>query len=106
GMEYMDGDGEIDIKAYSENNEAIIEVRDNGPGMTEDIVESLLKKVHASKKGSGVGIRNVNERIKLYFGSIYGLEINSEPDEGTSIKIHIPIIKYDDYEKGGNKKNE
>lgn len=106
GMEYMDGDGEIDIKAYSENNEAIIEVRDNGPGMTEDIVESLLKKVHASKKGSGVGIRNVNERIKLYFGSIYGLEINSEPDDGTSIKIHIPIIKYDDYEKGGNKKNE
>lgn len=106
GMEYMDGDGEIDIKAYSENDEAIIEVKDNGLGMTEDIVESLLEKVHASKKGSGVGLRNVNERIKLYFGPTYGLEINSEPDEGTSIKIHIPIIRYDDYERGENKKNE
>lgn len=100
GMEYMDGDGEISIEAYKVENEAIVEVRDNGLGMTEDVVESLLEKTHISKKGSGVGLRNVNERIKLYFGDIYGLEINSEPDEGTSIKIHIPIIDYAEYERG------
>ena len=105
GMEYMDGDGEIVINAYRVENEAIIEVRDNGLGMTEDVVESLLQKTTISKKGSGVGLRNVNERIKLYFGDIYGLEINSEPDEGTSIKIHIPVISYDEYERGENNRN-
>lgn len=106
GMEYMDGDGEIDIKAYRLEDEAIIEVRDNGLGMTEDVVESLLEKPHIGGKGSGVGLRNVNERIKIYFGPTYGLKIESEPDEGTSIKIHLPIVDYDEYERGENKKDE
>ena len=41
-------------------------------------------------KGSGIGIRNVHQRIQLYFGEKYGLEITSEPDEGTMVRIHLP----------------
>lgn len=36
----------------------------------------------------------MNERIKLYFGEKYGLSIESEPDEGTTVKIHLPVVTY------------
>ena len=39
-------------------------------------------------------MKNVNERIRLYFGEQYGLSIESEPDEGTAIRIHLPAIPY------------
>ena len=63
--------------------------------MSEDMVEALLSKDFvSSKKGSGIGVKNVNERIKLYFGNEYGLKVESEPDEGTKITIHLPAVVY------------
>ena len=46
----------------------------------------------ASTRGSGIGVKNVNERIRLYFGEEYGLTIDSEPDEGTTVRIHLPAM--------------
>lgn len=91
GMEYMDGEGEIHIRAYTRDQDLYLEVEDNGPGMPEEQVEHLLTGGEkARKKGSGIGLKNVNQRIQLYFGTQYGLEIESEPDEGTVVRIHIP----------------
>ena len=91
GMEYMDGEGEIHIRAYTREQDLYLEVEDNGPGMPEDQVEHLLTGGEkARQKGSGIGLKNVNQRIQLYFGTQYGLEIESEPDEGTVVRIHIP----------------
>ena len=106
GMEFMDGDGEINIKAYKSNDDLYIDVIDNGLGMPDYIVETLLcENKNIKSKGSGVGLKNVNERTKLYFGKNYGLEIYSEPDEGTTIRIHMKAIEYSDFEiKEGNKK--
>ena len=48
-----------------------------------------------SKKGSGIGVKNVNERIKLsILVEQYGLTIHSEPDVGTEIMIRLPAIPY------------
>ena len=95
GMEFMDGDGEIDVKVCKEDNSLYFTITDNGLGMSEDMVETLLSKDFvSSKKGSGIGVKNVNERIKLYFGSEYGLKVESEPDEGTKITIHLPAVVY------------
>lgn len=96
GMEFMDGDGEITLRVWREGGDLFFTVRDNGLGMTEEQVESLFsgKVKVTSKKGSGIGVKNVNERIKLYFGEEYGLMIHSEPDEGTEITIHLPVIPY------------
>lgn len=95
GMEFMDGDGEIDVKVFKEDNSLYFMITDNGLGMSEDMVETLLSKDFVpSKKGSGIGVKNVNERIKLYFGSEYGLKVESEPDEGTKITIHLPAVVY------------
>lgn len=92
GMEFMDGDGLIMVKAWREENELYLSVADNGLGMTEDKVEMILtgKSTSGNGRGSGIGVKNVNERIKLYFGEAYGLTIDSEPDEGTTVIIHLP----------------
>lgn len=106
GMEFMDGDGEITVRAYQDSGELYFEVSDNGLGMTERCVESLLdvsqtveSQKDGSSKGSGIGVRNVNERIRLYFGEEYGLMIQSEPDEGTVITIRLPAIPYTEIER-------
>lgn len=91
GMEYMDGDGEIYVRAYTKEQDLFIEVEDNGLGMQKEQVESLLTDgTRIRSKGFGIGIRNVHQRIQLYFGAEYGLEILSEPDEGTMVRIHLP----------------
>ena len=96
GMEFMDGDGEILVKAGLKEGKLCFLVADNGLGMTGEQVEQILSgKPHASsRRGSGIGVKNVNERIRLYFGEEYGLSIDSEPDEGTRIRICLPAVSY------------
>ena len=96
GMEFMDGDGEIFISAWKEGEDLYLKVSDNGLGMTEEQVARLFSDTPhtGSSRGSGIGVKNVNERIRLYFGSEYGLSIESEPDEGTVVTIHLPAVAY------------
>ena len=87
----MYGEGEIHIHAHTEGEDLFIDVEDNGPGMTEEQVSHLLTDdTRRRSRGSGIGIRNVHQRIQLYFGVEYGLEVSSEPDEGTRVRIHLP----------------
>ena len=96
GMEYADGDGEIHIRAFREGENMVIEVEDNGPGMPEQVVEQLLNpgiSVSAARPGgTGIGLRNVHQRIQLTFGAAYGLTIRSEPDRGTEVRICLPAL--------------
>jgi signal transduction histidine kinase len=90
GVEGMDGEGEIHVKGYRKEDDIYIEVSDNGLGMPQDMVEQLLTDNNRVRKhGSGVGVINVHNRIRLRFGKPYGLEIESMPDEGTTIRIHL-----------------
>jgi two-component system sensor histidine kinase YesM len=97
GMEYMDGDGLITVDAYVRAGDLYISVADNGIGMTDDVVGKLLQAPSGNPKrgGSGIGLYNVQERIRLYFGAQYGLSIKSVPDEGTFVMIHLPACVYD-----------
>ncbi|HCR43286.1 MAG TPA: sensor histidine kinase [Ruminococcaceae bacterium] len=99
GIEYMDN-GEIDIKAYRRGDDLYIDVIDNGPGMPQEQVDALLsgeKDTSNRDRGSGIGIQNIQERIKLYFGAEYGLVIYSEPDVGTTARIHLPVKPIEDF---------
>lgn len=100
GMEYMYGDGEITINVTKQGEDILIAVKDNGPGMTQEMVQALVegKVVESTKRGSGIGVRNVQERIQMQFGRKYGLFIESELDEGTTVTIKIPAIPYESWE--------
>ncbi|MGX8710990.1 MAG: sensor histidine kinase [bacterium] len=108
GMEFMSGDGEIRIKAYREGNDLYIDIIDNGLGMPQEQADALLTQetTKVRGKGSGIGLKNVQERIQLYFGSEYGLAIYSEPDEGTTARIHLPLKTMEEAEgnEGGGTK--
>lgn len=90
--------GEINIKAFKEGNYINIEVMDNGIGIEEDRLVLLNKEIsYISKgehkpggKGYGIGLRNVNERIKLFYGDEYGIEVFSMVNLYTKVTMRIP----------------
>lgn len=70
--------------------------------MPQEVADALLtikSKAENEKKSSGIGLKNVHERIQLYYGKGYGLKIFSEPDEGTTISIHMPCVDYSEVRK-------
>jgi len=92
GIKYLQEMGHIDIKVYRRKPGAIVlEIRDNGIGMDEQKLTKILSfsDTH-SPKGNGIGVRNVHQRVQLYYGSDFGLEISSELDVGTLVRIVIP----------------
>lgn len=90
-MELMDGDGEIAICGYQKEGDIYIEIKDNGLGIPPEKLANILKgQPVGTKKGSGIGLKNVHQRIQLYYGHQYGLEIESELDMGTTVRIHLP----------------
>lgn len=101
GMKSMSGEGEVIINLSSNNEDIIIEVIDNGEGMSEQQVYDIMhKEVVSSSHGSGIGVRNVDQRLKVCFGSEYGIEIESEIDEGTTVRIKIPkVVNIHEYHK-------
>lgn len=101
-MEFMDDDGELLVKSRIIDGEMVLSVTDNGCGMTQERAKALLSGDFVQTgKGSGVGLRNVQERIQLVFGEAYGLRIHSEPDEGTCVEIHLPAISYEEMQQRG-----
>lgn len=97
GVSGMDDNGEITIRGRKKDDEIILSVSDNGMGMTgKDVALLLTEENQVKKHGSGVGLLNVNKRIQIFFGKEYGLIIQSEPDEGTTVTIRIPAILYED----------
>lgn len=94
GMSEAEEDGIIRVHAYLHEDEVWIDVEDNGMGMRPEVAAQLLEKKRPSTsgKGSGIGVINVHQRIQLSFGKQYGLSIQSEPDEGTRVRIRIPAL--------------
>lgn len=108
GVEHMDGEGEILLRGYEKEDNIYIEVTDNGMGIPKENIPYLLKDdTRVRKNGSGIGLRNIDQRIKLYFKGDYGLSIESELDEGTTVRIHLPKLLYSDaYPKEVPNENE
>ncbi|MEG2770231.1 MAG: sensor histidine kinase, partial [Oscillospiraceae bacterium] len=99
-IEFMDGDGEIKISAHIVDSTLVFCVEDNGTGMTKETARRLENgEIQPSKRGSGIGVCNVAQRIKLVYGDEYGLSVESEPDCGTKVFIRIPV-------DGGGANNE
>lgn len=101
GIEPSVDKGHIAVSAMLEGGDVVIKVADNGLGMSEAQLERVLSgAAPARSKGSGVGVRNVQERIRLYFGPLYGLSFESELEVGTVVTIRFPARTKEQIEEG------
>lgn len=91
GISPLNEKGIIKISVTTEEDDILLQVSDNGYGIKPEILKELLAQESQSYYSGGVGLKNVNERIKLCFGQNYGLEIKSEVDVGTTVNIRIPL---------------
>lgn len=91
GINRMVDEGRIDIKIFREGEAIVFTVADNGVGMSREQCAGILKREPGDQ--TGIGIKNVNDRIKIYFGEEYGITIDSEEDEGTVVSIRMPKVE-------------
>ncbi|HZG86320.1 sensor histidine kinase [Paenibacillus sp.] len=88
-LEQYEGVCEISVSAELQGKRLIVSVRDNGPGMDPDYL-ARSESGTAVAKGSGIGLKNIHDRLVFMFGSDYGIRIDSSPGKGTTVNIHIP----------------
>ena len=98
GINGLIDEGEITVSVHGEGNDVVCTVEDNGVGMTKEQIDAVMQKERSDK--AGIGIKNVNDRLRIYFGDAYGITIDSAPDEGTRVYIRMPKINEEsEYEK-------
>lgn len=87
GIKPKESPGTITVEGYAEDEYLILEIADNGVGMTETQLENILQSKPTS---GGIGISNVHNRIRLIFGEKYGLSYASTLGMGTAVRIILP----------------
>ena len=91
GINGLVDEGEIVITLRADGSDVVFTVADNGVGMEEEQIQAILRKERSDH--TGIGIKNVNDRLKIYFGEGYGITIDSEPDVGTTVTIRMPQVR-------------
>lgn len=79
--------GTVVIRVVRQDQSALIEVKDDGKGMDQEIAANLVNRPNEKRKG--VGLSNTNRRLKKQYGQ--GLNIVSKPGEGTSVSFILPL---------------
>jgi two-component system sensor histidine kinase YesM len=87
----------IQVIILENNTHLIIQVIDNGVGISDLTLSELTKELNEMGERlnvtNGIGLHNVNKRIKLYYGNEYGISMNSRLGYGTTVTLSIPIQK-------------
>ena len=91
GLDLLVEEGHIDVQVCQEGEDILFCVQDNGVGMSPEQVSAILEQ--DTQDRTGIGIKNVNDRLQIYFGKGYGLRIVSELDMGTRVEIRMPKIR-------------
>lgn len=91
GIGQIADDGKITVNVKSDGEFVVIDVSDNGIGMTKEQCDAALSGTMGG--GTGFGVRNVDQRLKLAFDDTAGVVIKSEPDEGTTVTLRFPIVR-------------
>jgi two-component system sensor histidine kinase YesM len=105
GFEQVKSGGYIDIRAYKQEDHVIIEVEDNGKGIEEMKLLSLQRSLVSPNqiglledKKHGIGLLNIQQRIRLFYGDKYGISIHSMPGKGTRVRMELPFRVHLDFE--------
>ncbi len=91
GLKDKNTDGILLLYYAITDSKLHIRVEDNGIGMSEEKIHQIITKTQNSGAGH-IGIHNLLDRIKLYFGEDYGIEINSQPDIYSRFEITLPLV--------------
>ena len=100
GLDLMVDSGHIEITVKPDGDDILLIVADDGIGMEPEQVAALLQNEPSDR--TGIGVKNVNDRLRIYFGAAYGISIVSAPYEGTTVTIrtpHVPEDREGDYDK-------
>lgn len=94
GIKNKRGKGKIIITGETDGKIIILNVQDNGIGMTEERIKQVMNGLTQSKeyRKDFYGLYNVNERLNLHFGREYGISIQSTYKEGTLVTVRIPAL--------------
>lgn len=99
GLEGKLGEGSIHCHLFSTSNQLHIVIEDNGLGIEEEKLTQLLLSLEGERERIGrVGLRNIYERIKLYYGPAYGMTIESKVNEGTKVTVILPLVEGEKHE--------
>jgi two-component system sensor histidine kinase YesM len=95
GIKYESDDNLIQISVKPDQNDLIFSVTDNGTGINEHDLDEIKRTLeeNTSYTAKSIGLPNVNGRLKMLYGSEYGIDIQSEPGNGTVVIIRIPAMK-------------
>ena len=88
--------GLLTIEAKQTEKGILIQIKDNGQGMSVERLEELRRELKQPSDVAGIGLRNVHERLQIYFGPEYGLKIDSQEDQGTCVSLLIPHLDWED----------
>lgn len=94
GFEGLDREGLISVTAELTAENVIISVYDNGKGMSQEAINDPKSQKHFNF--SGIGVNNVDQRIKAHYGDAYGISYKSAPGEGTTAVIILPGLVEED----------
>ena len=87
--------GKITITGRMQERRIVLTVQDNGVGMEPEKLAHLRREIERPCKDTegGFGLANVNERIRMYFGDYYGMQIDSVQGQGTTVTVSIPALQ-------------
>lgn len=95
GLDMNAEDARLSIRIEKQQDIIVSTIQDNGSGMSRVMIENILADNIAKSSFTSIGIYNVNQRIKRYFGAQYGISIHSEKGAGTCVTVVIPAIPED-----------
>ncbi|HBE76718.1 MAG TPA: hypothetical protein DDW65_02890 [Firmicutes bacterium] len=81
----------IRITAARQGEFLILAVTDDGCGMSSEYVDTVMSGQIQATDSRGYGLRNVHDRIQLYYGNEYGLRVDTAPEKGTRVEVRIPV---------------
>ncbi len=100
GIEQLAEDTNIYVKGYLEDGDCVIEITDSGKGMTEDQLRKIRKRINGELEiseientggsGNSIGLKNVQDRIRMNFGDDYGIFISSKLGLYTKVQVRVP----------------
>jgi two-component system sensor histidine kinase YesM len=93
-LEMSDESGYIIVRAYQEAGLVVLTIEDNGIGMTQENLDALCAKINSESEPGlelrGIGLKNINQRIKLIYGQSAGIQIISHEGRGTTVRLLLP----------------